>query len=256
MSESCVALVTGASKGVGRGIAIRLAEAGWDVAINFNSDQAGAEETAEHIRAHGQEAILLQGDVGYSDQVNAMFETLGSKRDRLRLLVNNAGVQTWASLLDLKEEDWDRVLRTNLKGTFLCTQAAARLMTQGDGGSIINIGSGANKRPFPNLIDYGASKGGIERLTQVAAVELGPQGIRVNCVAPGAIEIERTKLESDDYAGTWGPITPVRRIGVPKDVGDAVVFLASEAASFIPGPTIYVDGGLFTQAPWPYNPST
>ena len=130
------------------------------------------------------------------------------------------------------------------------------LMTQGDGGSIINIGSGANKRPFPNLIDYGASKGGIERLTQVAAVELGPEGIRVNCVAPGAIEIERTKLESDDYAGTWGPITPVRRIGVPKDVGDAVVFLASEAASFITGQTIYVDGGLFTQAPWPYNPST
>ena len=162
MSESSVALVTGASKGVGRGIAIRLAEAGWDVAINFNSDQAGGEETAEHIRAHGQEATLLQGDVGYADQVNGMFEALGSKRDRLRLLVNNAGVQTWASLLDLQEEDWDRVLRTNLKGTFLCTQAAARLMVQGDGGSIINIGSGANRRPFPNLVDYGASKGGIE----------------------------------------------------------------------------------------------
>lgn len=253
MSESPVAVVTGASKGVGRGIAIRLAQAGWDVAINFNADQEGAEQTAETVRQEGQQAWLLQGDVGFSDQVNRMFDALASEMHRFRLLVNNAGVQTWSSLLELREEDWDRVLRTNLKGTFLCTQAAARQMIKHQGGSIINIGSGANKRPFPNLVDYGASKGGIDRLTQAAAVELGPQGIRVNCVAPGAIEIERTKLESQDYAGTWAPITPVRRVGVPKDVGDAVVFLVSDAATFITGQTIYVDGGLFVQPPWPYD---
>lgn len=253
MSETAVALVTGASKGVGRGIAIGLAKAGWDVVINYNSDQAGAEETAEAVRQAGREAILSQADVGHSAHIQAMFQQISDRAPRLRLLVNNAGVQTWASLLDLQEADFDRTIRTNLKGTFLCTQQAARWMKDHQGGSIINIGSGANKRPFPNLVDYGASKGAIERLTQVAAVELGPLGIRVNCVAPGAIEIERTKLESDDYAGTWGPVTPLRRIGEPLDVAGAVAFLASDAASFITGQTIYVDGGLFTQAPWPYK---
>jgi NAD(P)-dependent dehydrogenase (short-subunit alcohol dehydrogenase family) len=127
------------------------------------------------------------------------------------------------------------------------------MTAHGLGGSIVNIGSGANKRPFQGLVDYSASKGGIEQFTQVAAVELGPENIRVNCVAPGAIEIERTKLEVDDYAGTWGPVTPLRRIGTPEDVARAVVFLASPAADFVAGQTIYVDGGLMTQAPWPYK---
>jgi NAD(P)-dependent dehydrogenase (short-subunit alcohol dehydrogenase family) len=253
MSEASVALVTGASKGVGRGIAIGLAKAGWDVVINYNSDQAGAEETANVVREAGREAHLAQADVGYSEQIQAMFQQIADLAPRFRLLVNNAGVQTWASFLELQEADFDRTIRTNLKGTFLCSQQAALWMKDHQGGSIINIGSGANKRPFPNLVDYGASKGGIERLTQVAAVELGPLNIRVNCVAPGAIEIERTKLESDDYAGTWAPITPVRRIGEPLDVAGAVVFLASDAASFITGQTLYVDGGLFTQAPWAYE---
>jgi NAD(P)-dependent dehydrogenase (short-subunit alcohol dehydrogenase family) len=251
---SKVALVTGASKGVGRGIAVGLAAAGWDVAVNYCRDRDGAEETAATIGQLGRKAWVLAGDVGYSEQVARMFEQIVSEAGALDLLVNNAGVQTWCPLMDLREDDWDRTLRTNLKGTFLCTQAAARLMVeQRRRGSIINIGSGANKYPFPNLIDYGASKGGIERLTGVAAVELGPHGIRVNCVAPGAIEIERTKQESPDYAGTWSRITPLRRVGVPRDVARAVVFLASEEADFITGETIYVDGGLFAQGPWAYE---
>ena len=127
------------------------------------------------------------------------------------------------------------------------------MMDHGLGGSIINIGSGANKRPFPGLVDYCASKGGINQFTQVTAVELGPEKIRVNCVAPGAIEIERTKAEAGDYAGTWGPLTPMRRIGVPEDVAKAVVFLASDAGEFITGQTLYVDGGLLTQTMWPYE---
>jgi NAD(P)-dependent dehydrogenase (short-subunit alcohol dehydrogenase family) len=173
--------------------------------------------------------------------------------DRIDVLVNNAGVQTWSSLLDLAESDWDRVIDTNLKGSFLCTKAAAAHMKE-CGGSIINIGSGCNKWPFPNLVDYTASKGGLENLTKVSAVELGRYGIRVNCVAPGAIEIERTKTELDDYAGAWSALTPLGRIGYPQDVGRAVVFLASEASSFITGQTIYVDGGLFTRPPWPAKP--
>lgn len=249
-----VALVTGASKGVGRGIALGLAEAGWDVAINYNGDVAGAEETAAAVKAKGRRAWTIKGDVGYSDQVEAMFAQLDREAGQLDLLVNNAGVQTWAPLLKLKEADFDRTIRTNLKGCFLCTQQAAfRMVKSGKGGAIINIGSGANKLPFPNLVDYNASKGGIDNLTLVTAVELGPHKIRVNCVAPGAIEIERTKLESPDYAGTWSPLTPLRRVGVPVDVARAVVYLASPEADFITAQTVYVDGGLMSQGPWPYE---
>ncbi len=253
-SESKVALVTGASKGIGRGIAYGLAKVGWDIAINYNRDQAGAEETAAKVEGLGQRSWILQADAGYGEQITAMFEQLREQAGRIDLLVNNAGVQTFASLLDLKEEDFDRTIRTNLKGCFLCSQAAAKMMKElGNGGSIINIGSGANKQPFPSLVDYCASKGGIENLTKVCAVELGPLGIRVNCVAPGAIEIERTKLEAGDYAGTWGSITPMRRIGQAEDVAAVVVFLASDAAEFTTGQTVYVDGGLWTAAQWPYT---
>jgi NAD(P)-dependent dehydrogenase (short-subunit alcohol dehydrogenase family) len=119
------------------------------------------------------------------------------------------------------------------------------------GGTIVNIGSGCNKVPFPGLVAYTASKGGIEMLTKLAAVELARHGIRVNCIAPGAIEVERTRLELDDYAGTWGAITPLRRVGTPQDIASAVLFMVTPASSFITGQTLLVDGGLFSQPPWP-----
>lgn len=247
------ALVTGASKGIGRGIAVGLAEAGWDLIVNYNRDAAGAEQTADRVRELGRTCRVIQGDVGYGDQARKLFEEVKQHAGRLDLLVNNAGVQTWAPLLELKEDDFDRTIRTNLKGCFLCTQQAALIMKEQGGGVIVNIGSGANKTPFPNLVDYCASKGGIDNLTKVSAVELGPLGIRVNCVAPGAIEIERTRLESPDYAGTWGPLTPIRRVGQVGDVAAVVVFLASDAAEFTTGQTIYVDGGLWTAGQWPYE---
>jgi NAD(P)-dependent dehydrogenase (short-subunit alcohol dehydrogenase family) len=121
------------------------------------------------------------------------------------------------------------------------------------GGRIINIGSGCNKVAFPMLVDYTASKGGVEMFTKVAAVDLGRHKITVNCVAPGAIEIERTKREADDYAGTWSKLTPLGRVGVPSDIGRAVVFLASDQADFVTGQTIWVDGGLFSKPAWPYE---
>lgn len=245
-------LVTGASKGVGRGIAVGLAEDGWNVAVNYCRDKAGAEETVRSIRDLGREAWLLQADIGFSDQVQSMFEQFTEHVGTIDLLVNNAGVQTWKAMLDLKEDDWDRTIRTNLKGTFLCTQQAGRLM-QKTGGRIINIGSGANKAPFPMLSDYCASKGGIETFTTVTAVELGRYGITVNCVAPGAIEIERTKLEDPDYAGAWGSRTPMGRVGNVDDVARAVVFLAGEKSDFVTGQTLYVDGGMFCQVPWFYD---
>ena len=163
-------------------------------------------------------------------------------------------MQTWKRLLDVTEEEWDLVIDTNLKGCFLCTQAAARHMKDHGGGAIVNIGSGCNKLAFPDLVAYTASKGGIEMFTKVAAVELGPHGIRVNCVAPGAVEVERTKLEDPDYAGTWGRITPLGRVGQPADIGRAVAYMVSPEAEFVTGQTIWVDGGMYARAPWAYKP--
>ncbi|MFN0166172.1 MAG: SDR family NAD(P)-dependent oxidoreductase [Bryobacteraceae bacterium] len=247
------ALVTGASKGVGKGIALELARSGASVAVNYNRDRKGAEATVAEIGEMGGEAFAIQADVGRSGDVGRMFDEVLCRFSRLHLHVNNAGVQTWKPLLDLKEEEWDRTLDTNLKGCFLCTQRAARHMKEQGGGVIVNIGSGCNKVAFPNLVDYTASKGGIEMFTKVAAVELGQYGIRVNCVAPGAIEIERTKEEAGDYAGTWAALTPLGRVGQPRDVARVVVFLAGDGGGFVSGQTLWVDGALFSKPHWPYR---
>lgn len=246
------ALVTGSSKGVGKGIALELARAGCALAVHYGSDRAGAEATVQEIRGLGGEAFAVGGDVGLADQVDRIFAEVFERFPKLDILVNNAGVQTWKPLLELDEADWDRTIRTNLKGCFLCTQRAARRMRERNGGRIVNIGSGCNRIAFPNLADYTASKGGIEMFTKVCAVELGPHNITVNCVAPGAIEVERTRLEAGDYAGAWAALTPLGRVGQPADVGRAVVALAGEAGDFISGQTIWVDGGLFSRPAWPY----
>ena len=244
-----VALVTGAGRGIGREIALELARAGADVAVNYYDEPDRAQATAADIEALGVRAMAVGADVGDAAAVHRMVEEVTAAFGSLDILVNNAGVQTWTPFLDVTESEWDLVIRTNLKGCFLCMQAAARAMSRG--GVIVNIGSGCNKVPFPGLVAYTASKGGIEMLTKVAAVELAPHGIRVNCVAPGAVEIERTRLEVDDYAGTWGAVTPLGRVGQPEDVARTVRFLASNDSAFITGQTIWVDGGLFTQPPWP-----
>lgn len=251
--EGKTALVTGASKGIGKGIALDLARNGCDVAVNYYADQAGAEAVVAEIAAMGRRAIAIKADVAKAAEVTSMFEAAFRIFLKLDILVNNAGVQTWKPLLELSEAEWDRVLDTNLKGCFLCTQSAALHMKNIGGGVIVNIGSGCNKWAFPNLVDYTASKGGIEQFTKVAAVELGKYNIRVNCVAPGAIEIERTKNEAGDYAGTWSKLTPLGRIGQPADVARVVTFLAGDGGAFVAGQTIWVDGALFTKPAWPYD---
>jgi NAD(P)-dependent dehydrogenase (short-subunit alcohol dehydrogenase family) len=250
--EGKTALVTGAAKGVGLGVALELAKEGCDVAVNDFTDSSGAEATAAQIRSMGRRAFPVLADVGAAAEVDRMFETVLGQFPRLDILVNNAGIQTWKGLLELDERDWDRVMATNLKGCFLCTQRAARHMKAAGGGRIVNIGSGSNKVAFPKLVDYTASRGGIEMFTKVSAVELGPYQITVNCVAPGAIETERTRTEAQDFAGTWAKLTPLGRIGTPLDVGRAVVFFASESSAFVTGQTLWVDGGLFSKPAWPY----
>jgi NAD(P)-dependent dehydrogenase (short-subunit alcohol dehydrogenase family) len=247
------ALVTGSSKGVGKGIALELARAGCDVAVHYGGDRGGAEGTVAEIVAAGGSAFAVGGDVGVASEVDRIFAEVFERFPRLDILVNNAGVQTWKPLLELEEAEWDRTIRTNLKGCFLCTQRAGRRMRDQKWGRIVNIGSGCNKIPFPNLVDYTASKGGIEMFTKVCAIELGKYNITVNCVAPGAIEIERTRHEAGSYAETWAGVTPLGRVGQPLDVARVVVALAGEAGDFVSGQTIWVDGGLFTHPTWPYR---
>jgi 3-oxoacyl-[acyl-carrier protein] reductase len=249
-----VALVTGGTRGIGRGIAIALAHAGCRVAVNYIVEPERAADTVDELVAAGVDAVAIKGDVGQAGDVRRMVDEAVDRFGRLDVLVNNAGTQTWTPLLEVTPEEWDLVIRTNLTGSFLCTQAAARHMRDQGGGSIVNIGSGCNRVPFPGLVAYTASKGGLEMLTKVSAVELAPFRIRVNCVAPGAIEVERTRLELPDYAGTWGALTPLGRVGTPEDIAAAVVFLVSPGSSYVTGQTINVDGGLFTQPPWPRQP--
>jgi 3-oxoacyl-[acyl-carrier protein] reductase len=254
---SPLAVVTGGSSGIGRHLVTALASAGYAVAFSYRASRPNADTLVNELRASGAAALALQCDVGVKADVNRFYHELTQWHQQVpQLLVNNAGVQTWSPLLDLAEEQWDDVIRTNLKGCFLNTQAVSRLMKEaGRGGAIVNIGSGCNKLAFPRLVDYTASKGGIEQFTKVAAVELGPLGITVNCVAPGAIVTERTARESTDYSAAWTQITPLGRVGTPADVSGAVLFFASPAASYITGQTLWVDGGVFVRANWPYRDS-
>ena len=267
--QNRAALITGASRGIGKEIALELARRGWHVAVNyFNDPQAMVDATVAEIRAvtsqaggreagagegHPIEVLAIEADIRSSVQVAAMFEQVLAAFGRIDLLVNNAGVQTWKPLLDVTEEEWDLVIDTNLKGCFLCTQQAARYMKDHGGGAIVNLGSGCNKLAFPRLVAYTASKGGIEMFTKEAAVELGQYNIRVNCIAPGSIESERTRAEDPDYAGTWSKLTPLGRVGTAADIAPTVAFLASPDAAFISGQTIGIDGALFVQAQWPYK---
>jgi NAD(P)-dependent dehydrogenase (short-subunit alcohol dehydrogenase family) len=250
-----LAIVTGGSTGIGNHLVGALAEAGYAVAFSYRSSPAPARATVDKLVAAGLRVLAVQCDVGSKVEVERFIaEAVEWAGGAPEVLVNNAGIQTWSPLLDLTEERWDEVIRTNLKGCFLNTQVVARLMAdRGRGGAIINIGSGCNKLAFPNLVDYTASKGGIEQLTKSSAVELGQFGITVHCVAPGAIATDRTAEEAPDYAASWSPITPLGRVGTPEDVAGAVLFFAGKAARFITGQTLAVDGGVFSRAAWPYS---
>jgi 3-oxoacyl-[acyl-carrier protein] reductase len=248
-----LAILTGGSTGIGRHLVKSLAGAGYHVAFSFRSNPDAAQSLCEEM--NGLPVLKVQADVGVSAEVARFHRTAVEWAGVApEVLVNNAGIQTWSSLLDLKEEDWDKVIQTNLKGCFLNTQLAAKLMVaHGISGSIINLGSGCNKIAFPKLVDYTASKGGIEQFTKVAAVELGPHGIRVNCIAPGAIATERTAAEAGEYATKWAKVTPLRRVGTPEDIVGPLLFFTSPASEFVTGQTLWVDGGAFTQANWPYE---
>ena len=240
------ALVTGGSRGIGRGIALCLAKQGADVAVNFNSNEEMAEKVVEEIKALGRESFAIRADVSDKSQVEAMFSKLKEKWQTLDILVNNAGIIEFVPFEKISEEQWDKMLAVNLKGQFLCAQQAVKLMT--GKGRIINtasIASGGVGVGFNQIAHYTASKGGVVALTEAMAVELSPKGINVNAVAPGVIDTDMTKGMLSDEAQTKQTLSrvPKGRVGKPEDIGAVAVFLASDEADYITGTVIYVDGG-------------
>jgi len=244
------ALVTGGSRGIGRGIALALAKQGADVAVNYRSNAEEAENVVAEIKKMKRNAFAVQADVSDSKSVAKMFDAVKKRWGKLDILVNNAGMLSYAPFEELKEEDWDKVLSVNLKGQFLCGQQAARMMKKG--GRIVNIASiasGGVGIGFPNITHYTASKAGVVGLTENMALELGPKGINVNAIAPGVIDTDMTKDMLKDKKAMAGMLMriPKRRVGQPEDIGAAAAFLASDEADYITGIVLYVDGGWLTE---------
>lgn len=240
------ALVTGASRGIGRGIALCLAKQGADVAVNYHSSADKAEAVAKEIETLGHQAMTVKADVSVKAEVSLMVAAVKEKFNRIDILVNNAGILSYRTLEQMTEEDWDRVIDTNLKGQFLCAQAVAPLMIENGGGRIINIASiasGGVGVSFPALSHYCASKGGVVALTEGLAFELGPKGINVNAIAPGVIETDMGKVDDEKVMAGLMARLAIKRIGQPEDIGTAAVFLASDEASYMTGTVVYVDGG-------------
>jgi NAD(P)-dependent dehydrogenase (short-subunit alcohol dehydrogenase family) len=237
-----VALVTGASKGIGQGIASDLAAAGARVAVNYKTDASGAEATLKKIRQFGGEAQAWQADIGSKLEFERMVESIGSKFGRLDVLVNNAAHTRFAPLFEVTEEDFADVIDTNLRGPLFGSAAAARKMLKCGGGSIINISSCAAKLMLPFHTAYSMAKGGLEALTKQLAIELAPD-IRVNAIAPGPTRTERNQGYDPDYEQKWGAAIPARRIASVNDIAGLCVFLASDQSAYITGQIIGVDGG-------------
>jgi 3-oxoacyl-[acyl-carrier protein] reductase len=247
-----VALVTGASKGIGHELAIELGQAGAAVVANYFTDREGAEGAVEKIKAAGGRAIAARADIAQVEECRRLVKLCVSAFGRIDIACCHAGITSWGGFLDYSEEAFDTVVSTNLKGTYFTAQAAARQMAaQGSGGRIILTSSAAGNQAVRNLSAYAMTKGGIQMLARNLVIELAPHGITVNAVAPGAIVNERNLTDDPHYDTHWAEVNPVRRVGRPEDIAAAVLFLASDEASFITGITIPVDGGWTAYSPEP-----
>ncbi|AET60335.1 3-oxoacyl-[acyl-carrier-protein] reductase [Paenibacillus terrae] len=239
------ALVTGASRGIGRSIALTLAEAGANVAVNYAGSEAAAAEVAEQIRAKGVEAITVQANVGRADEADRLIKDVIGAWGQIDILVNNAGITRDNLIMRMKEEEFDQVIETNLKGVFNCLKAATRPMMKQRSGRIINISSVVGVLGNAGQANYVAAKAGVIGLTKSSARELASRGITVNCVAPGFIDTEMTQVLADDLRDNMLSGIPLARLGRPEEIADVVLFLASDASSYMTGQTLHVDGGMY-----------
>ncbi|MGL4465241.1 MAG: 3-oxoacyl-[acyl-carrier-protein] reductase [Planctomycetia bacterium] len=238
------ALVTGASRGIGRAIAARFAQEGAKVGVVYNRSREPAEKLAEEIRAAGGDVLLFQHDVAEPEGASAILEKLTEAWGRLDVLVNSAGIIKDGLMIQLSAEDWQSVVRTNLDGTFFFCKAAAIEMMRKRSGSIINISSVAAQHSNKGQANYAASKAGIEAMTRTLAAELGKRKVRVNAIAPGFIETDMTQTVRNMAGDKITAAIPMARFGQPEDIAAAAVFLASEDSTYITGQVLTVDGGL------------
>ena len=243
-----VAIVTGGGRGIGRAVAVRLAEEGADVAVSYLSNDAAAEETAEAVRAAaGAECEVFKGDVASPGDVQALFKGVGDVFGRVDILVNNAGITRDNIMMRMKEEEFGDVLRTNVGGTYLCTRAALRPMVRARWGRIVNVSSVVGLVGNAGQANYAASKAGIVGFTKSVAREVAQRGITANVVAPGYVETELTGSLPEEVKGLIRDQVPIGRFGEAEEVAEVVAFLAGEGAGYVTGQTIAVDGGMTMQ---------
>ncbi|MCM3625986.1 3-oxoacyl-[acyl-carrier-protein] reductase [Paenibacillus glycanilyticus] len=243
--EGKKALVTGASRGIGRAIAVALAEAGADVAINYSGSEAAAAETAQAVEAFGRRAIILKANVGKTDEFEAMVKEVVDQFGSIDILVNNAGITRDNLIMRMKEDEFDQVIETNLKGVFNGIKAVTRPMMKQRSGRIINISSVVGVLGNPGQANYVAAKAGVIGLTKSSARELASRGITVNCIAPGFIQTDMTDKLSSEMKESLSSQIPLARLGAAEDIASAVRFLASDAASYMTGQTVHIDGGMY-----------
>ena len=242
-----VAVVTGGGRGIGRAVAVRLAKEGANVAISYRSNERAAEETAALVREAGAKCQTFKGDVASPEDVNALIKGTQEVFGRLDILVNNAGTTRDNLMLRMKEEEFDEVISTNLKGTYLCTRAVLRAMVRARWGRIVNVSSVVGISGNAGQANYAASKAGILGFTKSVAREVAARGITVNAVAPGYVETELTGGLSDEIKSSIKGQVPMGRFGAPEDISEAVAFLAGEGAGYVTGQTLTVDGGMVMQ---------
>lgn len=238
-----IALVTGASKGIGRAIALALAENGYDLGINYNSSEEQAMEVKRMVEEKGARAICIQGDVGKMADIDHIFDQLFREFGRIDLLINNAGITKYLPFLEATEELWQEITNVDWKGSYFCAQRAARKMVEtGTKGVIINITSIHKTVNFPISNIYGPTKAALTKFTQHAALELAQYGVRVNAVAPGCIVV-REGYDQTERGQKLGSRIPLQRWGLPEEIANAVVFLASDKCGYVTGTSLMVDGG-------------
>ena len=239
------ALVTGASRGIGRSIALALADMGANVAVNYSGNEVAAAEVVAELHAKGVEAIALKANVGNSAEADALVKQVLDAWGKIDILVNNAGITRDNLIMRMKEEEFDQVIETNLKGVFNCLKAVTRPMMKQRYGRIINISSVVGALGNPGQANYVAAKAGVIGLTKSAARELASRGITVNAVAPGFIDTDMTRELPEDMREKLAGDIPLARLGKPEEIADVVTFLASSAAAYMTGQTLHVDGGMY-----------